>query len=142
MTAKRKIRIFIVAPDSDLCLGIQEVCSMEEYKYFHSSTSDALNVVHEVFLPDIVITFWMRDYETASVLNYFARFDTPILLITPSRDRDYHRRLIHDYAPNIEIVTMPFTVEEFLENLELMAKPIQADIDWFNGVYRPWRYRR
>lgn len=129
MTKIRKIRVLIIGPDDDLCSDIQSLLLMEGYQFFHSRSSEALDVAHEVFIPDMVIIFMMGEDDILSVFDYFSRYNIPILIMIDSRHAVRYKYLALKFASKFDILTLPVDTDDFMNAVDSMAKPIKAVIE-------------
>lgn len=129
----RKIRIFFVAPDSEPCEDICGLLALEDYQVFHAPDCEGMDIVYDVFMPDIVMIYNLTLEQQKEIIDFFSiSLNHPLLLLVRKwlyqANRDFYRKI----APRTRLISAPFSIDDMLEQIELLIADVKADIEWLS----------
>lgn len=129
----RKIRIFFIAPESALCEDICDLLALEDYDVFYAPDCEGMDIVYDVFMPDIVMIYNLTLVQQKEIIDFFSiSLNHPLLLLVRKWLYLANRHFYRNIAPRTRLISAPFRIDEMLEEIELLIADVKADIEWLS----------
>lgn len=134
MVNNRKIRVFLIANDSALRRDICELLKMEDYEVFSAPDSMSMDIVHDVFKPDIVMIYDLKIEQQKEIIQFFSiHLNHPLLLLLRKWQYQANYDFYKTLAPRTCFIYAPFTIDDILDQIKRLTAEVKADIDWLSA---------
>ena len=116
----RKIRVFLIANESILRRDICELLEMEDYELFYAPDSTAMDIVHDMFQPDIVMIYDVSLERQREIIQFFGiHLNHPVLLILRKWQYQASRNFYKKLSPRVKFIYAPFTIDDILDQSDI-----------------------